>query len=276
MKSESQLGKETPPLVYDIGLHNGGDTRNYLNEGCRVVAIEANPAMCSAAAAEFRPYIDRHLLTILNCAVAVEAGKLEFWVCDSLSEWSSSDRALAARNGSKHHSVTVDCFPIRDIVGRFGVPQYMKIDIEGSDKTCLSGLTEDICPPYISTELDFDGGDRQIVRLHELGYRRFKLICQSSKWNQVTKRNLWFYGAGPDAAFVPTVQILQSVIRRINGRRRILRGRQRGESGPWGERSHGSWRSLEYVLEVWESICKIQNETGANGPGWWFDIHAKR
>lgn len=90
------------PLVYDIGLHNGGDTRQYLKEGCRVIAIDANPAMCTAAAAEFQPYIDSKRLTILNCGAAERAGKLEFWICDDVTEWSSFDREFASRNGAKH------------------------------------------------------------------------------------------------------------------------------------------------------------------------------
>jgi len=35
--------KTKSPLVYDIGLHDGRDTGHYLREGCRVVAIDANP-----------------------------------------------------------------------------------------------------------------------------------------------------------------------------------------------------------------------------------------
>src|SRR5260370_40370532 len=54
------------PLVYDIGLHNGGDTRQYLKEGCRVIAIDANPAMCAAAVAEFQRHIDTKRLTVLS------------------------------------------------------------------------------------------------------------------------------------------------------------------------------------------------------------------
>ena len=38
----------------------------------------------------------------------------------------------ASRNGAKHHAITVDCVPIMDIVGEFGVADYMKIDIEGN------------------------------------------------------------------------------------------------------------------------------------------------
>ena len=79
------------PLVYDIGLHNGGDTRQYLKEGCRVIAIDANAAMCAAAATEFQPEIDTNRLTVLNCGVADRAEKLPFWVCDDVTEWSSFD-----------------------------------------------------------------------------------------------------------------------------------------------------------------------------------------
>ena len=191
------------PLVYDIGLHNGGDTRHYLKEGCRVIAIDANPAMCAAAAAEFRSYVDSHQLTILNCGIAEQVGKLEFWICDDVTEWSSFNRELASRNGSQHHNVQVDCIPIQEIIGRFGVPDYMKIDIEGSDMYCLKGLTKETAPRYISIEMYHQAGDLEIRSLHELGYRRFKIICQNNAWNQVTKNNLWFYSLGPNAPFVP-------------------------------------------------------------------------
>jgi hypothetical protein len=82
------------PLVYDIGLHDGGDTRQYLKEGCRVIAIDANPAMCAAASAEFQHYIDTMQLTVLNRGVADRAGKLEFWICDDVTEWSSFNRCV--------------------------------------------------------------------------------------------------------------------------------------------------------------------------------------
>lgn len=267
--------RDSVPLVYDVGMHNGGDTRNYLREGCRVIAIEANPTLCSAATTEFAPYVERGALTILNCAIAERAGTMTFWVCDDLSEWSSSDRALAGRNGSKHHSVSVDCLPLRDIVSRFGVPNYMKIDIEGGDKMCLNNLSPEICSPYISAELDFDGGDAEIIRLRELGYRFFKIICQSSKWSQATKNNAPLLGADPESAFGFAFQAARGAARRLLGQRKVFRGRQRGESGPWGEATAGRWRSPEYVLEAWARICRMQNRPDG-APSWWFDVHAKR
>ena len=220
------------PLVYDIGLHDGGDTRQYLREGCHVIAVDANPTMCDAATAEFQRYIDSKRLTILNCGLAERAGKLEFWVCDDNTEWSSFDPIRASRNGTKHHSVQVDCVPMRDIIVRFGVPDYMKIDIEGNDRYCVDGLTKDTSPKYISVEMSHAEGDRQIRSLYELGYRRFKVICQNNVWQQLTENNLWFYRLGPKSRWMPFLQKMDAISRRVTGRRGIVLGRQTGESGP--------------------------------------------
>lgn len=79
-------------LVYDIGLHDGRDTGHYLREGFRVVAVDANPAMCAAAQTKFRDYVRTGQLKIINCGVAEQKGQLEFWVCDDNTEWSSFQR----------------------------------------------------------------------------------------------------------------------------------------------------------------------------------------
>jgi FkbM family methyltransferase len=81
-------------LVYDIGLHDGRDTRYYLREGCRVVAVDANPVMCAAAEANFHDYIRTGQLNVINRGVADQKGQLEFWVCDDVSEWSSFHRMI--------------------------------------------------------------------------------------------------------------------------------------------------------------------------------------
>jgi len=36
-------------LIYDIGMYDGSDTRYYLNEGFRVLAIEENPVLVKRA-----------------------------------------------------------------------------------------------------------------------------------------------------------------------------------------------------------------------------------
>src|SRR5579859_2306948 len=194
------------PLVYDIGLHDGGDTRQYLKEGCRVIAVDANPAMCVAAARELEQEIEAGRLTILNRGIAERAGTARFWICDDVSEWSSFHRSIASRNGVTHHAIDVECVTIQEIIGQYGVPLYMKIDIEGNDKHCIAGLSTDMRPRYVSIEMDHEAGHREIRQLHSLGYRRFKIICQNNHWNQVTLSNLWFYRLGPESPFTTRLQ----------------------------------------------------------------------
>ena len=259
-----------PALVYDLGLHNGGDTVHYLRDGSRVVALDANPAMCAAAEARFHDYIHAGQLTIINRGIAEHGGQLEFWVCEDVSEWSSFHRGIASRNGSKHHAIMVDCISIMDIVSEFGVPDYMKIDIEGNDRVCIANLTNAAAPPYISIEMDHVRGGEDIQSLASLGYRHFKVICQNNAWHQVTTRNLWFYERGGNTP-------ISRVVRR--GRSEIaarLHGREFGESGPWGEKTSGSWNSVDHACAVWRSLHDLDRRFGAQGAGWWFDVHARR
>jgi FkbM family methyltransferase len=257
-------------LIYDLGLHDGGDTAHYLREGSRVVAVDANPVMCAAAASHFRDYIRTEQLTIINRGVAEHRGRLEFWMCDEVSEWSSFDRGIASRNGVKHHAITVDCVPIMDIVDEFGVADYMKIDIEGNDRVCIAGLTNAAAPPYISIEMDHARGDEDIQRLAELGYRSFKVICQNNTWHQATTWNMWFYEWGSDHFIARRVRRWRSVMANR------LHGRRLGESGPWGEKTSGSWHSMNHARAVWRLLHDIDQRLGAQGLGWWFDVHARK
>jgi FkbM family methyltransferase len=257
-------------LVYDIGLHDGRDTGHYLREGCRVVAVDANPAMCAAAEAQFRNYIRTGQLKIINRGVAECKSQLEFWVCDDVSEWSSFHREIASRNGAKHHAIPVDCIPIIEIINEFGVAHYMKIDIEGSDRVCISGLTSAIAPRYISIEMDHSCGEQDLQILSGLGYRGFKVICQNNSWHQVTKRNIGFYEWRPDHFIIRRLRRLRAAPRRLLG------GRRFGESGPWGEKTSGAWHSVDHAHSVWHSLSELDQRQGTHGLGWWFDIHARK
>jgi FkbM family methyltransferase len=258
-------------LVYDIGLHDGRDTGHYLKEGSRVVALDANPTMCAAAEANFRDHIRSGQLTVINRGIAEQKGQLEFWVCDEVSEWSSFHRDIASRNGLRHHAITVECIPIMDLINEYGIADYMKIDIEGNDRVCIEGLTSDTAPKYISIEMDHAQGDQDIERLFKLGYRGFKVICQSHSWHQVTRRNTWFYEQLANKRLIPHCW---RKLRRVSSRG--LSGRRSGESGPWGEKTSGSWHSVDHAHAVWRFLHELDERLGTRGLGAWYDIHARK
>lgn len=165
-------------LVFDIGAHNGDDTAYYLHRDFRVVSVEANPMLVEDIRARFGPEQTDGRLTVLNVGIAACAGTLPFWVNDDESVWSSFDRDLGGRHGSRCHSVPIPCVPLASLIAAHGIPQYIKIDIEGYDRVCLDSLNAKNRPRYISCEVTH--GDGLIERLAELGYCRFKLVNQGT------------------------------------------------------------------------------------------------
>src|SRR5712691_10350418 len=165
-----------PDLIYDIGMHDGGDTAFYLSKGFHVVAVEANPVLVERARRQFAVDIEGGRLTILNVAVAPQAGPIEFWVNDKNEGWSSLERRAVSRQGTSCHPMMVEGRPFRDILAEYGVPYYLKIDIELADHYCLDDLQPDDRPHYVSIEAVIL---EHLCRLHCLGYNAFKVIDQN-------------------------------------------------------------------------------------------------
>ncbi len=169
-------------LIYDVGMHNGDDTAYYLARGFRVLGIEADPKLADECRMRFAADVDSGRLTILNVGVARENGSETFWICDTNSVWNSFDRSIASRDGCPHHSIEIQTRRFDDILQSFGIPIYLKIDIEGNDRLCLEGLRCTPLPDFVSAE------DQGIDKKHgvpvvpyimrEIGYRYFKLVSQ--------------------------------------------------------------------------------------------------
>lgn len=274
-------------LIYDVGMNNGDDTAYYLHCGFRVVAIEANPALAAQAAKRFACAIAAGKLTIVNCGIAAEAGELAFWICETHTEWSSFDRSSASRDGCPHHSIEIPCRRFRSILEEYGIPFYLKVDIEGNDYLCLEDLKAVDLPKYASVE----ASDLELLRrLSDLGYRRFKCISQRnylpleiplSREYRACERLQWYLGSR---------NLLLRIARLLGAgrwwRRRLHRTRSVngwlfpfGSSGPFGEQTLGAWQSYEQMEETFQRFLDL-NRAGEPSLFWndaedffWSDFH---
>jgi FkbM family methyltransferase len=177
----------TRPLAFDVGLNTGDDTRYLLSRGYRVVAIDADPRAADTARATLRSEIQEGRLEIIHACIAREPGVAEFWICDDKSQFNSFHRAIASRDGRRHHKIDVPAIRFASILERFGIPHLLKIDIEGNDLLCLEDLSPSALPRFVSIESEcaidpeaasVDDGLRVLAMLRDLGYRKFKLIDQ--------------------------------------------------------------------------------------------------
>ncbi len=248
-------------LIFDLGFNVCQDTAFYLSQGYRVLAIDADPTLAESARNKFAREILAGQLTILNVGIAAQEGLADFWICEEKPQFNSFQRAIAARDSYSHKAIQVPVLPFGAIIERFGIPYFLKIDIEGNDKLCLDGLSPSTLPPYLSVETEcpldkesasVEDGVRTLQQLYGLGYRKFKLINQYTFCSLSWPPTLHY---GVDALATRALNLLpeksrpslEFITRHLLTRRRLEKRFRRefpfGSSGPWGEDTPGKWIS---------------------------------
>jgi FkbM family methyltransferase len=264
-------------LVFDVGMHNGDDTAYYLYKGYRVVAIEANPTLIPPAQERFAEEIAAGKLTVVHVGITDNAGEADFFISLKNDVWGSFDRQIAGRAGG-FEAVRVPCIPFSEILQQYGVPYYLKIDIEGNDRLCLDALGSELLPAYISIEMSHETGDQDIRRLRDLGYVKFKcvrqndfrLIALDNIEQQLALQRKRAKGGIAGLAW-RVVRRVTRIAQRSRDGRWVFPG---GSSGPFGLGLPGDWSPAQEILEIWQRLHDIDAELGTGGLGQWFDIHA--
>ena len=59
-------------VIYDFGSNNGDDIPYYLLKSDLVIAVEANPLLCSHIKSRFKENIINGSLIVKNCVLSVE------------------------------------------------------------------------------------------------------------------------------------------------------------------------------------------------------------
>jgi FkbM family methyltransferase len=169
----------TSRLIFDIGMHRGEDTDFYLKKGFRVVAVEANPSLCQNARQRFAGYLQSEQLAIVNVGLWDTTGAMTFYRNLDNDDWSSFHRDAGTREGTRYEEMQIECVTIAMLLSRYGVPYYMKIDVEGADKIILNDIAQlEARPRFISAE---EYGIGVIKDLRRLGYDRFQIVAQAAK-----------------------------------------------------------------------------------------------
>jgi len=262
-----------PKLIFDIGLHHGEDAEFYLRKGFRVVGVDANPDMCALASERLATFVEPGDLIVLNRAIDERPGKVTFFK-NAETSWGTVDRRWAERNARfglpPTGEQTVEAVTLADLVEQFGVPYYVKIDIEGRDLTALKSLAS--CrrkPEFVSLESDkvsFAALREEFGVLRDLGYDKFKIVPQHEVVRQ-TPPYPAKEGGYVDHAF------------------------QWGSSGLFGEEAPGKWLSADEAIEKYKRIFLRYHLWGddplvgsrltrailrrALGAAGWHDTHAR-
>jgi FkbM family methyltransferase len=142
-------------LCFDIGAHAGNHIRCWRRLGAKVVAVE--PQALFFALLE-RLYGHDPCVTLIRAAVGSRTGNATLWVSDrsptvtTLSpQWAARVAAVASfrnvrwRKGSRVATITLE-----SLIEHYGMPAFVKIDVEGYEQHVLEGLSTPI--PALSFE----------------------------------------------------------------------------------------------------------------------------
>lgn len=132
------------------------------------MAVEANPALVKRARSVLSRYISNGKLDLVHAAISTDNNDVELTVCgDDLGSSSVIGDWVAERTPIGKY--TVRGITTDQLIERYGVPYYLKIDIEGADHLCVKSLSEQRRPEYLSFEVN-GSLDELIGHLTSIGY----------------------------------------------------------------------------------------------------------
>jgi FkbM family methyltransferase len=182
----------TVKWAFDLGACHGEDTYHYLRRGCRVVALEANPQLVTKLRERFREAIGAENVVLIDKAIGKESGRIKFAIAPGHDVFGTAAEAFVERfertTGNQAEFIEVEATTLGQLFETYGVPYYLKVDIEGFDLECIQALIE--CrrvPTFISVEsvVTSPGASpraayRELSLLRSIGYSRFQFVEQSS------------------------------------------------------------------------------------------------
>jgi FkbM family methyltransferase len=165
-------------LIFDLGMHLGLDTQFYLQKGFRVIAVEAAPRMIANAKKFLEAYIATGQLVIVDRAFwSGEGEEISFYVNNEKDDWSSAFKQWAEKGAHTVQEIKVKTTNLAELFNEYGVPHYIKCDIEGADDLFVRQLlTDQRRPNYVSVEaMSLEA----LAILYAAGYNRVQIVNQA-------------------------------------------------------------------------------------------------
>jgi len=172
-------------LVFDIGYNRGRFAKACFDKypDVKVVGVEANPALC--------PKKTRAGLTVINRLVSdrdnvetdfyvdrrrdgISTASMEFIIN---SRFRRGSRILRRGTGNWATHIKVKSITLDTLIGEHGIPDLIKIDVEGYDHIVLFGLSRKVKDICFEWHEEMEGGlDLALSHLLEIGYEKFGVI----------------------------------------------------------------------------------------------------
>jgi FkbM family methyltransferase len=176
-------------LIFDIGYNVGEFSQTCFDKypNCKVIAVEANPSLYENS----NKNNQNNNLILLNYLVSNKDNeKLDFFVSPYATGVSTASLEFMENSrftkGSKNlpeksikwaDPIKINTITIDTLINKYGVPDLIKIDVEGYEYNVLLGLTKkinDICFEW--HEEEYQNLCMILDHLENIGYKEFGII----------------------------------------------------------------------------------------------------
>jgi len=125
-------------LVFDIGANHGDKTHAYAKLGKNVIALE--PDRANNEFLNYRFKLNKRV-KIVNKAASSEIGKATFFINNPGSGLNTIDSKRQEKMQFKN-SYEVQTITLDTLIHEFGIPDFIKIDVEGHELSVIKGLSK--------------------------------------------------------------------------------------------------------------------------------------
>jgi FkbM family methyltransferase len=165
---------DSPDMIFDIGAYDGHKTAAFAEISSKVISCEPDPDSFQILTTRFRNLKSK--VQLINCAVYNRQGKAVLqrnskgsafntlnpeWKNilekDNVKRWSEKIRF------EKEIEVEVRTNTLDHLIGQYGIPDFIKIDVEGSELEVIQGLTQQV--KYISFECLLPEFSSQLIQI---------------------------------------------------------------------------------------------------------------
>ena len=181
-------------LIFDVGSNRGEWTETILsrNRDCKIVCVEPQENHASHLEQKFSTLISSGRVVVYNKAISKEEGNINFYMCNeddgcsttdedfrenscfAASEKIMQDGVMFKDHYTYNDPITIKTTTLDNLIHENGIPDLLKLDIEGHEYEALLGLTQKV--PLLTFEWHETMRDkviRSIERLSTLGFTQF-------------------------------------------------------------------------------------------------------